>query len=205
MQSASDCIGWRFAATAVAVSLRVAWQGGFECEPERRELRVSPPGVARPFAPRVSGLGAANERAPSGQPDCTAGTAEIERLTAALAECAASKEPAGDSSSWATGSVFSVQEANSRPPPAQLRPAYNKQLDMDEAAHVTGVTLPVCSNQLSGNNWKAFSSVIHVLQVVNATYTLSSGSVLQWYRDCDIGDDLDFSVDFDWFMAHMSR
>lgn len=76
---------------------------------------------------------------------------------------------------------------------------------VDEAAHVPDVTLPVCSNPMSGNKWKAFSSMVHVLQDVNATYTLSSGSVLQWYRDCAMGADLDFNVDFDWFMNHIPR
>jgi FkbM family methyltransferase len=69
------------------------------------------------------------------------------------------------------------------------------------------LTQQVCFNQPSGNKWEIFKSVVMLFNKIGANYTTNAGTVLYWYRDCDFSnhEDLDFSIDFDWFVANYIR
>lgn len=88
---------------------------------------------------------------------------------------------------------------------AKLRECYNT---MDEYEHVTGTLLDkdVCINKPSGAMWNTFTSMINVLNNLNANYTISSGTVISWYRDCSLGfSDIDMNIDLDWFTKNQYR
>ena len=60
-----------------------------------------------------------------------------------------------------------------------------------------------CTNKLYGRKWDNFKDAVTSLNEVNANYAVSSGTLLFYYRDCSVGDlDLDFMVDYDWFLGH---
>lgn len=60
----------------------------------------------------------------------------------------------------------------------------------------------VC-NEITGKFWDAFKSIVHTLNDINANYTASHGTVLGWYRDCDLFMDLDFDLELVWFMENI--
>jgi len=57
-----------------------------------------------------------------------------------------------------------------------------------------------CNNRLKNNMWDTFSAAITVLNRLNASYSISHGTVLFWYRDCTLGpSDIDIDIDLSWF------
>lgn len=66
--------------------------------------------------------------------------------------------------------------------------------------------LQVCSNKPSGPRWNSFVSMVTTLNELKANFTLSSGTVLAWYRDCSLGEaDIDINIDLFWFTAHIDK
>ena len=64
-----------------------------------------------------------------------------------------------------------------------------------------------CTNSPSGREWRTFKSMVEALNSLDAKYTISSGTVLSWYRDCSLkgNNDLDFAVDITWFTDNFVR
>ena len=55
--------------------------------------------------------------------------------------------------------------------------------------------------------WESFKSMVEILNAVGANYSLASGTVLGWYRDCSLAGqkDLDFNLEFTWFMDNREK
>lgn len=61
----------------------------------------------------------------------------------------------------------------------------------------------VCVNKPTGKMWKAFESMVRILEKIQADYSISHGTVLFWYRDCSLGSsDIDMRIDLTWFQEH---
>ena len=74
---------------------------------------------------------------------------------------------------------------------------WQKNIDVDK---------DVCKNKPSGARWIPFTSMVNVLNKLNANYTISTGTVLSWYRDCSLGSsDVDMNIDLDWFKKNQDR
>jgi len=88
----------------------------------------------------------------------------------------------------------------------KLRACYQT---MDEYEHVQKddvLDKDVCKNKPSGARWIPFTSMVNVLNKLNANYTISTGTVLSWYRDCSLGSsDVDMNIDLDWFKKNQDR
>ena len=53
------------------------------------------------------------------------------------------------------------------------------------------------------NKWRAFVDVVEMLNRNRAAYSLAGGTMLGWWRDCDLTDsDHDFVVDAGWHRSH---
>ena len=77
---------------------------------------------------------------------------------------------------------------------------------LDEYETIKHEIAPVCTNTPHGKKWDTFKSAINILNKVNANYTISHGTVLFWYRNCNLADsDFDIAVDFQWFMSHSAK
>ncbi len=64
---------------------------------------------------------------------------------------------------------------------------------------------PHCScTAPKGNIWKAFSSMIRLLNSINAQYNICFGTALHWYRDSTLGDsDIDICIDLEWMTENL--
>lgn len=60
-----------------------------------------------------------------------------------------------------------------------------------------------CKTKPSGKKWDTFTTMIGILNDLNANYSIAGGTVLFWYRDCSLGDsDIDINIDWHWFVSH---
>ena len=64
-----------------------------------------------------------------------------------------------------------------------------------------------CKNTPCGSEWESFKSMVETLNAVGANYTISSGTVLSWYRDCTFAgnSDLDFNMDLIWMLNNLDE
>ena len=78
-----------------------------------------------------------------------------------------------------------------------------KSLDEYGTLHLK-VKKPVCQTEPKGKMWDAFRSMVGLLEDLGANYTVSSGTLLTWYRQCDLtSEDIDMNIDLRWFSAHL--
>jgi len=72
---------------------------------------------------------------------------------------------------------------------------------------VSGTVTHRCKTKPSGKKWDTFKSMINALNQLSTNYTISSGTVLAWYRDCSLkkSDDIDININLRWFSKHQKR
>jgi hypothetical protein len=86
-------------------------------------------------------------------------------------------------------------QANS---PKKICPFDNSELDIPIRQH--------CVNKPSGVMWDVFKSMVDILNNLKANYTISSGTVLSWYRDCSLGSsDIDMYIELRWFTLYQQK
>ena len=86
-------------------------------------------------------------------------------------------------------------QANS---PKKICPFDNSELDIPTQQH--------CIKKPYGVMWDVFKSMVDILNNLKANYTISSGTVLSWYRDCSLGSsDIDMNIELRWFTLYQQK